>query len=150
MGITFEDYLKTNIAEFTDKLKSAGMSSVADNIYTITRWLTEIDVDIAGVSFVAKDNEINECNDAEKALDALYNIIDVLTVYVNGCDCTSELLIISSLKGYLFSTIEKLTRALKAITEADVLEFIHRRFKKDNDWTTGNCYYFACILKEKL
>ena len=32
----------------------------------------------------------------------------------------------------------------------DVLEFIHRRFPVDNDWLTGNCYYFAMILKERF
>lgn len=32
----------------------------------------------------------------------------------------------------------------------EVLEFIHRRFKADCDWKTGNCYYFAVILKERF
>lgn len=32
----------------------------------------------------------------------------------------------------------------------EVLEFIQRRFKKDCDWTTGNCYYFAIILKDRF
>lgn len=29
----------------------------------------------------------------------------------------------------------------------DVLEFIHRRFPVDCNWTTGNCYHFAVILQ---
>lgn len=32
----------------------------------------------------------------------------------------------------------------------EVLEFIERRFKKDCDWKTGNCYYFAVILSERF
>jgi hypothetical protein len=32
----------------------------------------------------------------------------------------------------------------------EVLEFIDRRFKKDCDWKTGNCYYFAVILAERF
>lgn len=28
----------------------------------------------------------------------------------------------------------------------EICEFITRRFSKDCDWTTGNCYYFALIL----
>lgn len=32
----------------------------------------------------------------------------------------------------------------------EVLEFIQRRFKKDCDWLTGNCYYFALILKDRF
>lgn len=31
-----------------------------------------------------------------------------------------------------------------------VLEFIHRRFKNDCGWTSGNCYYFAIILKDRF
>ena len=31
-----------------------------------------------------------------------------------------------------------------------VLEFIHRRFAKNNNWTTGNCYYFAILLKTRF
>lgn len=31
-----------------------------------------------------------------------------------------------------------------------VLEFIERRFKGDCNWTTGNCYYFAVILKDRF
>lgn len=27
-----------------------------------------------------------------------------------------------------------------------VLEFIHRRFSNDCNWTSGNCFYFASIL----
>ena len=29
----------------------------------------------------------------------------------------------------------------------EVLEFIERRFPEDCNWTTGNCYHFAAILK---
>lgn len=32
----------------------------------------------------------------------------------------------------------------------EVLEFIHRRFKKDCNWLDGNCYYFAIILKDRF
>ena len=32
----------------------------------------------------------------------------------------------------------------------EVLNFIHKRFLKDNDWLTGNCYYFALILKDRF
>lgn len=32
----------------------------------------------------------------------------------------------------------------------EVLNFIQRRFKKDCDWTNGNCYYFAIILKDRF
>ena len=31
-----------------------------------------------------------------------------------------------------------------------VIEFIHRRFKFDCNWTSGNCYYFAIILKDRF
>lgn len=34
--------------------------------------------------------------------------------------------------------------------EDKVLEFIHKRFKKDCDWIDGNCYYFAIILKDRF
>lgn len=27
-----------------------------------------------------------------------------------------------------------------------ILDFIHRRFSQDNNWVSGNCFYFACIL----
>ena len=32
----------------------------------------------------------------------------------------------------------------------EVEEFIHRRFKVDCDWKSGNCYYFAVILKTRF
>lgn len=32
----------------------------------------------------------------------------------------------------------------------DVLSFIQRRFYKDCNWTDGNCYYFALILKTRF
>ena len=34
----------------------------------------------------------------------------------------------------------------------DILDFINRRFpiNKDCDWMTGNCYYFARILKTRF
>ena len=31
-----------------------------------------------------------------------------------------------------------------------VMEFIHRRFPKDSNWTNGNCYYFALILSDRF
>lgn len=36
------------------------------------------------------------------------------------------------------------------ITAEKITEFIHRRFKNDCNWCTGNCYYFAVILKERF
>lgn len=35
-------------------------------------------------------------------------------------------------------------------SNSEVLDFIHRRFPKDSDWFTGNCYYFALILKDRF
>lgn len=32
----------------------------------------------------------------------------------------------------------------------NVVDFIKRRFPKDCDWKTGNCYYFALILKDRF
>lgn len=32
----------------------------------------------------------------------------------------------------------------------EVLEFIQRRFNGDCNWTNGNCYYFAVILKARF
>lgn len=32
----------------------------------------------------------------------------------------------------------------------EVIEFIRRRFPTDNNWCTGNCYWFARILKERF
>ena len=32
----------------------------------------------------------------------------------------------------------------------EVLEFIQRRFKDNCNWMTGNCYYFAIILKDRF
>lgn len=34
--------------------------------------------------------------------------------------------------------------------EEKVLEFIKRRFPVDCDWMSGNCYYFAQILKARF
>lgn len=31
-----------------------------------------------------------------------------------------------------------------------VLDFIKRRFPVDNNWLTGNCYFFAVILKSRF
>ena len=31
-----------------------------------------------------------------------------------------------------------------------ILDFIHRRFEQDCEWTSGNCYYFALILKGRF
>jgi hypothetical protein len=37
------------------------------------------------------------------------------------------------------------------ITKRDiVLNFIRRRFSIDCNWTSGNCYYFALILKDRF
>jgi len=32
----------------------------------------------------------------------------------------------------------------------EILDFIKRRFSQDNNWLTGNCYYFAIILKDRF
>lgn len=32
----------------------------------------------------------------------------------------------------------------------EVLDFIKKRFSIDCNWTNGNCYYFAVILKERF
>ena len=32
----------------------------------------------------------------------------------------------------------------------EILEFIKRRFQNDCDWISGNCYYFALILKDRF
>lgn len=32
----------------------------------------------------------------------------------------------------------------------EVLEFINRRFPDKSTWLSGNCYYFAIILKERF
>ena len=32
----------------------------------------------------------------------------------------------------------------------DIIDFIKRRFKNDCDWLSGNCYYFALILKDRF
>ena len=32
----------------------------------------------------------------------------------------------------------------------NVIEFISRRFPIDSNWTDGNCYYFALILKDRF
>ena len=32
----------------------------------------------------------------------------------------------------------------------DVLKFIHKRFYCDCNWLSGNCYYFAVILKDRF
>ena len=35
-------------------------------------------------------------------------------------------------------------------SDNEVLEFINRKFNTDCNWTTGNCYYFAIILKDRF
>ena len=35
-------------------------------------------------------------------------------------------------------------------SNSEVLDFINRRFSEDCDWLTGNCYYFALILKDRF
>lgn len=32
----------------------------------------------------------------------------------------------------------------------EILDFIQKRFKDDCNWVTGNCYYFAIILKDRF
>ena len=32
----------------------------------------------------------------------------------------------------------------------EVLNFIHRRFPSDDNWLSGNCYYFTIILKSRF
>ena len=32
----------------------------------------------------------------------------------------------------------------------EIIEFIKRRFPFDCNWTSGNCYYFAIILKDRF
>lgn len=32
----------------------------------------------------------------------------------------------------------------------EVLDFINRRFNQDCNWISGNCYYFAIILKDRF
>lgn len=32
----------------------------------------------------------------------------------------------------------------------EVLNFIKKRFPHDSNWTSGNCYYFALILKDRF
>ena len=34
--------------------------------------------------------------------------------------------------------------------ERAVLSFIERRFPKDSNWTSGNCYWFAKILADRF
>lgn len=34
--------------------------------------------------------------------------------------------------------------------DKEVFSFIDRRFKCDCNWTSGNCYYFALILKDRF
>lgn len=34
--------------------------------------------------------------------------------------------------------------------EAQILEFIHRRFPDDQNWLTGNCYWMAYILNTRF
>lgn len=32
----------------------------------------------------------------------------------------------------------------------EILEFINRRWRKDADWCSGNCWYFVSILMERF
>lgn len=34
--------------------------------------------------------------------------------------------------------------------QSDILRFINKRFPNDCNWTSGNCYYFAIILKDRF
>ena len=36
------------------------------------------------------------------------------------------------------------------MSDNPITEFIQRRFKTDNQWLKGNCYYFAVILKDRF
>lgn len=48
---------------------------------------------------------------------------------------------------------EKLRELYNQPTMADVLDFIQRRFqtaKDDPQWVSGNCFYFAAILKVRF
>lgn len=49
-------------------------------------------------------------------------------------------------------TVMKVSMLERLIDEKHntVIEFIRRRFKDDCKWSTGNCYYFALILKERF
>lgn len=37
-----------------------------------------------------------------------------------------------------------------ANTKDEIIKFIRKRFPLNCDWLTGNCYYFAVILKERF
>lgn len=37
-----------------------------------------------------------------------------------------------------------------AYKEEEILDFIHRRFPKNCNWTNGNCYWFAWILNQRF
>ena len=39
---------------------------------------------------------------------------------------------------------------ISMIAQEKILDFIHRRFKQDCNWKTGNCYYFAVILATRF
>ena len=39
---------------------------------------------------------------------------------------------------------------IEVFMEEKILDFINRRWSKDADWTNGNCYYFAVILKTRF
>lgn len=51
---------------------------------------------------------------------------------------------------YWVSIDELVIYSLQPASMKEVLDFIHRRFKSDCDWKTGNCYYFAIILSERF
>jgi len=54
-------------------------------------------------------------------------------------------------------TLEEASRKIAEISmklddtkEAEIVEFLHRRFPTDSNWLTGNCYWMACILATRF
>ena len=54
-------------------------------------------------------------------------------------------------------TVEEAARKVAEISmklgdtkEAEIVEFLHRRFPTDSNWLTGNCYWMACILATRF
>lgn len=44
----------------------------------------------------------------------------------------------------------KISKTSLTPTIGEVIEFISRRFPKDDNWLSGNCYYFAVILQARF
>ena len=54
---------------------------------------------------------------------------------------------------YKQPTKEQVENLMTKPVMADVIEFVERRFptaKKDPQWVSGNCYYFAVMLKDRF